>query len=66
MREGTSKGSLRVRVNVPRKRRWHSLMDKIWAMTNLEEAFKEVKLNRGAAGIDGLTKRYSNPNWRVT
>lgn len=38
-------------------------MDKIWAMTNLEEAFKEVKLNRGAAG---LTKRYSNPNWRVT
>ena len=31
-------------------RKWYSLIDKIWAKANLEEAFKEVKRNRGAAG----------------
>src|SRR5690606_16620681 len=28
---------------------------KIWAKPNLEEAFKEVRRNRGAAGIDRMT-----------
>lgn len=55
MKEGTSKESLREGVDIPGKRRWHSLIDKIWAMTNLEEAFQEVKRNRGAAGVDGVT-----------
>ncbi len=36
-------------------RKWYSLIDKIWAKPNLEEAFKEVKRNRGAAGIDEMT-----------
>lgn len=36
-------------------RKWYSLIDKIWAKPNLEEAFKEVKRNRGAAGIDRMT-----------
>lgn len=36
-------------------RKWYSLIDKIWARPNLEEAFKEVKRNRGAAGIDQMT-----------
>lgn len=36
-------------------RKWYSLIDKIWAKPNLEEAFKEVKRNRGAAGIDQVT-----------
>lgn len=36
-------------------RKWYSLIDKIWAKPNLEEAFKEVKRNRGAAGIDQMT-----------
>ncbi|MBD2844255.1 group II intron reverse transcriptase/maturase [Paenibacillus sp. IB182496] len=30
-------------------------MDKIWAMPNLEEAFKAVKRNRGAPGVDNVT-----------
>lgn len=34
-------------VNESKKRKWYSLIDKIWAMPNLEEAFKEVKRNRG-------------------
>lgn len=37
------------------RRKWYSLIDKIWAKPNLEEAFKEVKRNRGAAGIDRVT-----------
>ncbi len=45
-REGEEKG---------KKRRWYSLIDKIWATSNLEEAFREVKRNRGAAGVDGMT-----------
>ena len=28
-----------------KKRKWYSLIDKIWATPNLEEAFKEVKRN---------------------
>jgi RNA-directed DNA polymerase len=36
-------------------RKWYSLIDKIWAKPNLEEAFKEVKRNRGVAGIDRMT-----------
>jgi RNA-directed DNA polymerase len=36
-------------------RKWYSLNDKIWAKPNLEEAFKEVKRNRGATGVDQVT-----------
>ncbi|MCC3373826.1 reverse transcriptase domain-containing protein [Cohnella sp. REN36] len=36
-------------------RKWYSLIDKIWAKPNLEEAFREVKRNRGAAGVDRVT-----------
>lgn len=36
-------------------RKWYSLIDKMWAKANLEEAFKEVKRNRGAAGMDRVT-----------
>ena len=38
-----------------KKRRWYSLIDKIWAKPNLGEAFQEVKRNKGAAGVDGVT-----------
>jgi Retron-type reverse transcriptase len=38
-----------------KKRRWYSLIDKISATPNLEEAFREVKRNKGAAGVDGVT-----------
>lgn len=42
-------------VKEAKKRKWYSLNDKIWAMPNLEEAFKEVKRNRGAPGVDKVT-----------
>jgi len=33
--------------------KWYSLMDKVYRMENLQSAFKEVRQNKGAAGIDG-------------
>ncbi|MDA6365917.1 group II intron reverse transcriptase/maturase, partial [Escherichia coli] len=30
-------------------------MDKIWSLPNLEQAFKEVKKNRGSHGVDKVT-----------
>lgn len=38
-----------------KKRKWHSLVDKIWKFSNLEAAFSKVKGNRGAAGIDRVS-----------
>ena len=35
-----------------RKRKWHSLYDKVYALPNLEQAWKHVAENNGAAGID--------------
>ena len=35
--------------------KWYSLYDKIYRKENLEEAFKRVKRNHGAPGIDGVT-----------
>jgi RNA-directed DNA polymerase len=55
MNERTDKQSFREGVNKTRKRKWYSLIDKVWAISNLEEAFREVKRNRGAAGVDGIT-----------
>src|SRR3990172_8726147 len=36
-------------------RRFHSLRDKLWRSDVLWEAWKSVKRNHGAAGIDGQT-----------
>lgn len=35
--------------------KWFSLIDKVWKIENLRRAFKSVKANRGAAGIDRQT-----------
>lgn len=42
-------------VEGTKRRKWYSLMDKIWAMPNLNAAFKEVKANKGAPGVDKVT-----------
>ncbi len=36
-------------------RKWYSLIDKVYALENLRRAFKHVKSNNGAPGIDGET-----------
>ena len=36
-------------------RKWYSLIDKVWRLDNLREAYKKVRSNKGAPGIDGET-----------
>jgi RNA-directed DNA polymerase len=35
--------------------KWHSLIDKVYALPNLRQAFARVKANGGAAGVDHVT-----------
>jgi RNA-directed DNA polymerase len=35
--------------------KWFSLMDKVYALPNLQRAFERVKANKGAAGVDHQT-----------
>jgi RNA-directed DNA polymerase len=35
--------------------KWHSLIDKVYALPNLRKAFERVKANEGAAGVDHVT-----------
>ena len=34
-------------------RKWYSLIDKVYRLENLQDAFKQVYKNKGASGIDG-------------
>jgi len=49
--------------------KWFSLIDKVWKIENLQNAFNRVKSNRGAAGLDRQTiEQYEeelegNLNW---
>ena len=46
-----------------RRRKVHSLIDKVYAPANLAEAWKRVRENKGSAGIDGLTvTAFERPN----
>lgn len=38
-----------------RKRKWYSLIDKVYALPNLQTAWQHVAANGGAPGIDGQT-----------
>jgi len=44
-----------IRHKPERKRKWYSLIDKVYALPNLWEAWIRVKTNRGAPGIDKMT-----------
>ena len=35
--------------------KWHSLIDKVYPLPNLRQAFARVKANQGAAGVDHVT-----------
>lgn len=41
--------------NVKPKRKYYSIIDKVYRYTNLYDAWLAVKANRGSAGIDGET-----------
>jgi RNA-directed DNA polymerase len=43
------------RMRQERKRKVHSLIDKVYSRKNLEMAWQKVKENRGSAGIDEVT-----------
>jgi RNA-directed DNA polymerase len=36
-------------------KKWYSLIDKVYAITNLGKAYQTVKANKGAPGVDGET-----------
>lgn len=38
-----------------KERRWYSLIDKVYEMKTLQLAWKQVKTNAGACGVDGIT-----------
>jgi RNA-directed DNA polymerase len=38
-----------------RKRKWYSLIDKVYALPNLQQAWQQVAANGGAPGSDGMT-----------
>jgi RNA-directed DNA polymerase len=43
------------RRQIPPKRKWYSLYDKVYALPNLETAWQKVQANDGAPGIDGVS-----------
>ena len=54
--------ALSSRSKPERKRKWHSLYDKVYALPNLEQAWKQVAENNGAAGIDNITAEQFSHN----
>jgi RNA-directed DNA polymerase len=44
------------------KRKYYSIIDKVYNFKNLQEAWKRVKQNKGSAGIDGVTIEWFEVN----
>ncbi|MFJ5772556.1 group II intron reverse transcriptase/maturase [Psychrobacillus sp. NPDC093180] len=55
MKEETREQCLRAGETSAKKQKWYSLIDKIWAYSNLQQSFYDVKKNRGAHGVDNVT-----------
>jgi RNA-directed DNA polymerase len=53
--EETRKTSADAGGSKQRRRKVHSLIDKVYDPTNLDEAWDHVRENKGSAGVDGLT-----------
>lgn len=51
---GVSRASVASRSKTP-KRKWYSLIDKVYALANLETAWEKVQANEGAPGIDRVS-----------
>jgi RNA-directed DNA polymerase len=52
---GASIQPVDVRRKPERKKKWHSLIDKVYALKNLQSAWERVRTNDGAPGLDGMT-----------
>jgi len=52
----------RVRKETERKKKWHSLIDKVYLPANLLAAWEHVRENAGAAGVDGVTLKQFREN----
>lgn len=50
-----SSASPAARSKPERQRKWYSLIDKVYALPNLQEAWCHVAANEGAPGVDGQT-----------
>ena len=50
-----SGGPAALGIGPERKRKWNSLIDKVYALPNLQRAWEHVAANKGAPGIDGMT-----------
>jgi RNA-directed DNA polymerase len=47
------------------KRRYYSLIDKVYQMENLHEAWLKVKKNKGSGGVDGVTIEMFEKNLNI-
>ena len=45
--------------------KWHSLMDKVYALPSLRQGFARVQANDGAAGVDHVTVEEFERNWEA-